>query len=315
MIWVNLLQDTLASLSLATEHPSNDLLRRKPYGRQQNIVSPIMMRNIICHAAYQLAVLFYMLFAGAYCRCLNCGKRSRGTLASELREGEVYEMGFPSPADKGVWGSRSSPSWVWVKPQPRLNLVHRFFKNCFSPFLICARRLCLVFLCFYLATGCSTWGLIGLIIGLFPMFEKADCCRWTYELITGDRFLDIDSDRDDEYLSAPTQHYTFVFNVLVMMTLFNEINARKIDGSTNVFAGLHRSRMFLAIWTISFLLQVNYNTGLVYHYVWFRPTRIFPAPASPYLYPTRTRICRYEYSPFPLWDTVTKWSIKYRTQY
>jgi len=64
MIWVNLLQDTLASLSLATELPSNDLLRRKPYGRNQNIVSPIMMRNIISHSAYQLLILFYLLFAG-----------------------------------------------------------------------------------------------------------------------------------------------------------------------------------------------------------------------------------------------------------
>jgi len=72
----------------------------------------------------------------------------------------------------------------------------------------------------------------------------------------GDQLLDIDSGRDDEYLSAPTQHYTFIFNVLVMMTLFNEINARKIDGSTNVFSGLHRSRMFVIIWTASFILQV-----------------------------------------------------------
>ena len=65
MIWVNLLQDTLASLSLATELPqSDDLLRRKPYGRDQHIVSPIMMRNIVAHSVYQLAILFYLLFAG-----------------------------------------------------------------------------------------------------------------------------------------------------------------------------------------------------------------------------------------------------------
>jgi len=64
MIWVNLLQDTLASLSLATELPSDDLLRRKPYGRNQNIVSPIMLRNIISHSVYQLLILFCMLFAG-----------------------------------------------------------------------------------------------------------------------------------------------------------------------------------------------------------------------------------------------------------
>jgi Ca2+ transporting ATPase len=41
-----------------------------------------------------------------------------------------------------------------------------------------------------------------------------------------------------------------------MMTLFNEFNARKIDGSTNVFSGLHRSHMFIIIWTLSFILQV-----------------------------------------------------------
>jgi len=67
MIWVNLLQDTLASLSLATELPSDDLLRRRPYGRNQHIVSPIMLRNIISHGLYQLAVLFWLLFAGTCC--------------------------------------------------------------------------------------------------------------------------------------------------------------------------------------------------------------------------------------------------------
>lgn len=33
-----------------------------------------------------------------------------------------------------------------------------------------------------------------------------------------------------------TQHYTMVFNALVMMTLFNEINARKVHGERNVFS-------------------------------------------------------------------------------
>jgi len=65
MIWVNLLQDTLASLSLATELPcAADLLRRRPYGRHRHVVSPVMLRNIVAHSAYQLVILFYMLFAG-----------------------------------------------------------------------------------------------------------------------------------------------------------------------------------------------------------------------------------------------------------
>lgn len=33
MLWVNLIQDTLASLALATELPTEDLLKRRPYGR------------------------------------------------------------------------------------------------------------------------------------------------------------------------------------------------------------------------------------------------------------------------------------------
>lgn len=33
MLWVNLIMDTLAALALATEPPTNDLLKRKPYSR------------------------------------------------------------------------------------------------------------------------------------------------------------------------------------------------------------------------------------------------------------------------------------------
>lgn len=33
MLWVNLIMDTLASLALATEMPTEELLKRKPYGR------------------------------------------------------------------------------------------------------------------------------------------------------------------------------------------------------------------------------------------------------------------------------------------
>ncbi|KAH7700621.1 ATPase [Aphelenchoides avenae] len=52
-----------------------------------------------------------------------------------------------------------------------------------------------------------------------------------------------------------TQHYTMVFNALVMMTLFNEINARKVHGERNVFSGLHRNYIFCAIWISTFVLQ------------------------------------------------------------
>jgi Ca2+ transporting ATPase len=64
MLWVNLIMDTLASLALATEMPTDELLERKPYGRTKPLISRTMMKNIIGHAVYQLVVIFAILFAG-----------------------------------------------------------------------------------------------------------------------------------------------------------------------------------------------------------------------------------------------------------
>ncbi|XP_076814824.1 plasma membrane calcium-transporting ATPase 2-like isoform X2 [Clavelina lepadiformis] len=64
MLWVNLIMDSLASLALATEPPTDDLLLRKPYGRNKPLISRTMMKNILGHAIYQLTVIFVLLFAG-----------------------------------------------------------------------------------------------------------------------------------------------------------------------------------------------------------------------------------------------------------
>lgn len=66
MLWVNLIMDTLASLALATEPPTEDLLKRAPYGRTSPLISKDMLKNILGHAVYQLAVIFTLLFAGEY---------------------------------------------------------------------------------------------------------------------------------------------------------------------------------------------------------------------------------------------------------
>lgn len=56
--------DTLASLALATEMPTPDLLLRKPYGRTKPLISRTMMKNILGQAIYQLTVIFALLFVG-----------------------------------------------------------------------------------------------------------------------------------------------------------------------------------------------------------------------------------------------------------
>ncbi|KAL5290563.1 PMCA family protein [Megaselia abdita] len=135
MLWVNLIMDTLASLALATELPTPDLLLRKPYGRTKPLISKTMMKNILGQAIYQLILIFGLLFVGDY-------------------------------------------------------------------------------------------------------------------------ILDIESGRGQDLSAGPTQHFTIIFNTFVMMTLFNEINARKIHGQRNVFEGLFTNPIFYSIWVVTMISQV-----------------------------------------------------------
>ncbi|XP_045780109.1 plasma membrane calcium-transporting ATPase 3 isoform X10 [Maniola jurtina] len=135
MLWVNLIMDTLASLALATEMPTPDLLQRKPYGRTKPLISRTMMKNILGQGVYQLFIIFTLLFVG-------------------------------------------------------------------------------------------------------------------------DKMLNIPSGRGQQLSSEPSQHFTIIFNTFVMMTLFNEINARKIHGQRNVFQGLFTNPIFYSIWIGTALSQV-----------------------------------------------------------
>ena len=56
--------DTMASLALATEQPTDELLKRKPYGRTKPLISTMMWRFMLSHAFYQLAICFELLYAG-----------------------------------------------------------------------------------------------------------------------------------------------------------------------------------------------------------------------------------------------------------
>ncbi|EGR30692.1 hypothetical protein IMG5_125530 [Ichthyophthirius multifiliis] len=62
MLWVNIIMDTFASLALSTENPSDLLLLRQPYGRNDSIITPNMWRNIVGQSIYQITVLILILF-------------------------------------------------------------------------------------------------------------------------------------------------------------------------------------------------------------------------------------------------------------
>jgi Ca2+ transporting ATPase len=60
-------------------------------------------------------------------------------------------------------------------------------------------------------------------------------------------------------LGEPSQHFTIIFNAFTIMTLFNEINARKIHDERNVFEGIHRNPYFYGIWLMCFAGQVSFS--------------------------------------------------------
>ncbi|KAL7438931.1 hypothetical protein ACHAXM_006589 [Skeletonema potamos] len=64
MLWVNLIMDSLASLALASEPPTDELLQRNPVNRSKSIVTTRMWANMLGQAAYQLAIIMFLLFGG-----------------------------------------------------------------------------------------------------------------------------------------------------------------------------------------------------------------------------------------------------------
>lgn len=64
LLFINLIMDSLAALSLATERPSMSLLDRKPYSPQHDFLFSVetpLAKHIIGHAIYQMFVLGWIL--------------------------------------------------------------------------------------------------------------------------------------------------------------------------------------------------------------------------------------------------------------
>ncbi|KAF0906129.1 hypothetical protein E2562_009120 [Oryza meyeriana var. granulata] len=64
LLWVNLIMDTLGALALATEPPTDQLMKRLPVGRREPLVTNIMWRNLFIQAVFQVAVLLTLNFRG-----------------------------------------------------------------------------------------------------------------------------------------------------------------------------------------------------------------------------------------------------------
>jgi len=57
-------------------------------------------------------------------------------------------------------------------------------------------------------------------------------------------------------LQTPAPQYTMIFNVFVLMQVFNEINARKVTPGLNVFSGIFTNKVFVAVIFITLVVQI-----------------------------------------------------------
>ncbi|GLT46800.1 hypothetical protein SLA2020_205300 [Shorea laevis] len=64
LLWVNMIMDTLGALALATEPPTDELMKRAPVEKKGNFISKVMWRNILGQCFYQFVVIWYLQARG-----------------------------------------------------------------------------------------------------------------------------------------------------------------------------------------------------------------------------------------------------------
>ncbi|CBK19549.2 uncharacterized protein [Blastocystis hominis] len=72
----------------------------------------------------------------------------------------------------------------------------------------------------------------------------------------GFRYFNIPNGMDLGESASPTVHYTLVFNIFVMMQVFNEFNSRKINNECNVFSHIFDNYLFWVIIIGTIIVQL-----------------------------------------------------------
>ena len=164
LLWVNLIMDSLASLALATDPPTDEHLNRPPYKKTDFIVEKRMWKHIFGQSLAQITLMFLMMYAGE-----------------------------------------------WFLPE--FGTGKSILYNGNTGYVISGRS--------YHPDGTED-----------------------YESYLNDPSI------------GPSRMFTYIFNTFVLLQLTNEINARKLRDEVNVFEGLHRNKIFVAIWLFTFFAQV-----------------------------------------------------------
>jgi Ca2+ transporting ATPase len=62
MLWLNLIMDAFGAIALASEQPTDDLLKRPPVNRNDYVLTPRMLVNMVGQMAYQCTIILAFLF-------------------------------------------------------------------------------------------------------------------------------------------------------------------------------------------------------------------------------------------------------------
>jgi Ca2+-transporting ATPase len=88
LLWVNLIMDSFGALALATRSPSEELLKRPPYGRGDKLLSNVLVRNIVGQCVYQIIGLLLILFGSE--KIFGCKPYKDGQVESNYISGFLF---------------------------------------------------------------------------------------------------------------------------------------------------------------------------------------------------------------------------------
>eukprot|EP01041_Mallomonas_annulata_P002779 gene2779-5472_t len=206
MLWVNLVMDSVSALALATEPPTKSLLQRRPYCRNAFLISRPMWRNILVQTAFQLILLFVLLWCGASMFNVNEGKWC-----------EDYNMRYV----------HSHEHWSPITNQivPRDSSTNQTI-TCNTFNILCE-----------IENDDNCYHESHLLRDLIP--SASDDISFHF-----DKLLDYEQ-KCLECVEYSWTHQTIIFNTFVFCQLFNEFNCRSIFNEKNIFKGILENPIFL----------------------------------------------------------------------
>jgi magnesium-transporting ATPase (P-type) len=217
MLWVNLVMDSFGALALGTEIPTEEVLNRRPYKRDAKLISRPMWRNILVQSAFQLVLLFVLLFNGPSLfgvyqnnTCIRYSTKGGDSVRWNVATGQKTSdlIGGSTPTvDCASFGS--------------------------TPLCSSADYACLhdTHTLFYSANGTNS----------SQSFTFADLSGFSSDCLKCEKF---------DYT-----HGTIIFNAFIFCQIFNEYVARKFT-EMNMFRGIEASPMFLVVSIVSTCLQI-----------------------------------------------------------